>query len=467
MKWWKQLEEKHIFSLIEVWQDELEREDLTFDEFSTLLFPYARVQEWLAEDSGFLSAYSREEQEEIRAQVEARLYVAYAWMEAVQLIRDGEWLDYISMLLYKLEASGYLYDRERRILVLSALFRWSPEAIEIPARESIRTLLLSEQRLLPESFDIFLERQLLFLDTRDFPYMTRTLENMSRMEGAMRLMAAKTLVSKNNSLDICARASFYRLLYMLSGSHPGLIRDNALRTLLFRSAETKFTLSDLISLDIPEFIDKVLSHTSLASAADAQARVFRGRGQVMLKEGVIYLSPENPSLAARESEVQNSAAIPLRLLSSKDENFSAGASIESLSIAWRRAYEDFQPLQKKKKRLVVKERPNVGARVKIQVKNLHHANPLLLFVRIVDDHFEGDGILHARQITRVKLNSLGGIFKPGDRMMATVVESTPSRLSFSIIDELDAIVGTRHHAGELTSALLIAQNRPLSTWVSE
>ncbi|MDR2131252.1 MAG: putative DNA binding domain-containing protein [Odoribacteraceae bacterium] len=465
LKWWGRLKEKHVFSLIETWGEELKKEEVTFEEFTALLPLYVRVQEWLLEDSDFLVTYPRESQEEIYAETERRLKEAYAWQEALGLIQEERELEYVLTLLRKLDISGYLYDKERRFLVLLALLRWSPRLIAMPVREFIRMLLFSEQALLPLSVDALLEHRLSLLETKNFPYMQRTEENMAKIEEAMRLVASKLLISKDAHSDVCLRASFFRWVYMLSESHPEIIRDNALNTLLFRNAGAKFTLSDLIHLELPAFVNKVLSYTSISFITDAKTRVFKGRGQLMLKEGSLYLLPENASLALKESEVQGAVALPLKLLSSKDDDFSAKANVEALASAWERVFQEFSLLQKK--RVVTKERPQMGVKVKIQVKNLHPTNPLLAFVRIVDDHFEGEGILHVRQITRIKLISLEQILKPGDRMTATVIESTPEKLSFSIIDELDAIVGMRLHAGELTNALLLARRDNLLTWLSE
>lgn len=52
-------------------------------------------------------------------------------------------------------------------------------------------------------------------------------------------------------------------------------------------------------------------------------------------------------------------------------------------------------------------------------------------------------------------------------MSAEVIESTPERLSFSIIDELDLFVGARFHKDEMTRAKLLSKRENLLTWVSE
>jgi hypothetical protein len=464
LTWWRRLKEKQVFALIETLGDELEREGLTFEEYSSLLPLYTRVQEWLLEDSDFLTTYPQEHREEIRGETEKRLRDAYARGAALRLISEGKELDYISTLLHKLDASGYLYDREQRFITLFVLFRWSPKLVMMPAREFIRLLYLSEQNLIPISFNAMLEQRLSLLETRNFPYARRTPENLAGMEEAMRLIAARLLTSKNVLPDVCARAAFFRLVYMLSESRPEIILTNAINTLLFRNAGAKFTLNDLIHLEIPEFTNKVLSYTSISSTMDMKTRLFRGKGRLMLKEGTIYLLSEHVVSPVKEHEIPNMAALPLRVVTSKDDDFTQ-TDASALSNAWKRVFQEFA--RSKKKTVVTRERPSVGVKVKIQVKNLHPTMTLLAFVRIVDDHFEGEGILHVRQITRIKLTSLEHILEPGNKMTATVIEATPEKLSFSIIDELDAIVGTRLQPGELTNALLLAKRSNLLTWLSE
>ncbi|MDR1273846.1 MAG: putative DNA binding domain-containing protein [Odoribacteraceae bacterium] len=465
LTWWERLKEKHPLSLIETLGEELRREGITLEAYSALLPVYTRVQEWLIEDSDFLSSCPPEYRKDIREETEERLKDAYAWQEALRLIAREEELDYLIALLHKLDASGYLYDRERRLATLLAICRWSPRLIAMPAREFLRLLFLSEQDLIPMSFGALVERRLSLVDTRDFPYARRTPENLARIEDATRLIAAKLLTARGALPDVVSRASLFRLLYMLSGSRPELIRSNALNTLLFRHAGTKFTLSDLIRLDLSELVDKVLVQTSVSLTTDAKERVFNGRGRLMLREGTIHLLPDHASLLLKESKVSHLAAVPVKVASSKEEDLSATMDVSALSNAWKRVFQEFAALPRK--RILIKERPPMGAQVKIQVKNLHPTNPLFAFVRVVDDHFEGDGILHVRQITRIKLVSLEHILDPGNKMTATVIESTPERLSFSIIEDLDAMVGSRLHPGETTNAVLLAKRDSLLTWLSE
>ncbi|MDR1414508.1 MAG: putative DNA binding domain-containing protein [Odoribacteraceae bacterium] len=465
LSWWNQLKEKRIFALVETWGEELQSEEITFESYALLLSVYIRVQEWLIEDSDFLSTYPPETADDIREETERRLRDAYAWQEALRLIARKEELDYLTTLLHKLDASGYLYDKEQRLTTLLAICRWSPRLSALPAREIIRLYILSEQDLVPMALDTLLGWRLSLVKMRDFPYTWQTPDNLAKMEDAARLIAARLLTLKSAFPDVVLRASFFRLLYMLSGARPELIRDNALHTLLFRNVGTKFTLDDLLHLPLPGLVDKILSNTSLSPTIDTKERAFQGRGRLTLKEGVIHLFPATLPSPLKENSVSHLAGIPVKITSSREENFSPTADIPSLSAAWNRVLQEYSILPKKL--LVIKERPPVKAKVKIQIKNLHPSNPLYAFVRVIDDHFEGEGVLHVRNITRAKLSSLARLLKPGDRMTATVVESTPERLSFSILGDLDATVAARLHPGEQTASLLLSKRGSLLTWLSE
>ena len=123
--------------------------------------------------------------------------------------------------------------------------------------------------------------------------------------------------------------------------------------------------------------------------------------------------------------------------------------------------------RKRERKLFRKQRPPVGAKVKIKIKGFLPSAKLLAFANIVDEEYTGDGALHVSNVTRARLDDLERVFHLGDVMKATVIDVTDDRIQFSIKDELNALVGVRFKAGDCMDAVLFFKTPDLYTWISE
>ena len=103
----------------------------------------------------------------------------------------------------------------------------------------------------------------------------------------------------------------------------------------------------------------------------------------------------------------------------------------------------------------------VGTSLKVRITKMNPAYPLLAFASIEDDRYEGYGVLHASQVSRIKLNTLSDIFVVGDLVTAHVLETSDNRLSFSILEEIGFSISARFHKDDYTYAKLLAQKENL------
>lgn len=117
--------------------------------------------------------------------------------------------------------------------------------------------------------------------------------------------------------------------------------------------------------------------------------------------------------------------------------------------------------------MVVKGPPSVGASVIVRAQRVKQLYPMMVFADIVDDYYEGTGVLHVTELCRYRVESLEGVFLKGDTFRVTVKNASEGKIGFSIIEELGKLVASRVVAGDYVLAKLIRINKERCTWVSE
>lgn len=442
-------------------------DNFEMDYFADLADIQYKLLVFILEDSNYLAPFPNKDS--IRLSCEQELREIFYIKEALELIETDRDIIYISDVARKLKTSGYIFDREHKIAVLEILYRYSCNLLTLPVEDYIRYINI---------FEGIISETLLTSIVRRFEkeqeevnhvlhYNVRSSEIQKKGEDTFRLLCAYILLDRSNS-DMLGRVihriTFYRYLYILSNYKHDILRDKAFELLIHlnTSSRNEYNWSDVIDFSLPEFIKKIISSLSTVQEGDGKKGIFKRQGQIEFDNSRITCFPNLTRLGLLQSDFFNSRLI----VTSQDASIDVNDNIDSLVFNWRSIIDEYAS-RSQENMVMEKERPGVGTMVKIQVKNLHPTNPLFAFVRIVDDRYKGEGVLHVKEITRVKLQTLEGIINAGDIMSAEVIESTPERLSFSIIDELDLFVGARFHKDEVTRAKLLSKRENLLTWVSE
>ena len=457
-----------ILKLVEKLQEEIGKaSSLDKEYFSDIVEAQFKLLIFILEDSNYLSHFPN--QACLREHFEQQLRVVSWSNEGLTLIQSNQDVAYIVEIARKLILSGYIADREHKIVVLSTLCLFSNNLLDTPVDDFIRVLYILSSiipDIIPQPLSARIEKEKENLET--LHYNTRNDKILNQAEGILRLLAARILLHKTNfpTIDqVIDRIKFYRHLYILSNYKHDILREKAFDILLHLNISSRipFTWQNIIDFSLPDFIRDIISSLSITQQGDEKKRVFRGRGEIVLQDGQITCYPIGfpKSVLLNEIEFLNRhLVVTSSEITSEDINATFGYN-------WHTLTREYSNRPKERNSLQHKERPEVGTLVKIQIKNLHPTNKLFAFVRIVDDQYEGDGVLHVKEITRVILQTLEGIINPHDIMYAKVIESTPDRLSFEIMDELDALVGARFHDNEITHAKLLAKRNNLLTWISE
>jgi hypothetical protein len=442
---------------------------LGIEHFDNLIDIQYKLLVFILEDSNYLDSFPN--QASIRPNLERQLRDVYYAKEALELIETDKDIAYISGIAHKLHTSGYIFERERKIAVLEILYLYSKNLLSLPVDDYIRCLNVFEN-IIPETLSrsviIRLGKEQKVLDHL-LHYNTRDNSIQGKGEDSLRVLAAYILLYKpnQNTMELVIyRATFYRYLYILSGYKHDILRNKVfeLLTCLNTSNRNEYNWQDLINFSLPAFIKKVISSLSTFPQGDSRRWIFKGHGEIEINNSQITFFPNYVPKASLYKALD---FFSTRLVvTSSLNNIHINDTIDALVSLWRSITDEYTD-RPKNSVILEKERPEVGAIVKIQIKNLHPTNPLFAFVRILDDRYAGDGVLHVKEITRVRIQTLEGIINQGDVMSAKVIESTPERLSFSIINELDLFVGARFHSGETTHAKLLSKREDLLTWMSE
>ncbi len=458
-----------VFKLSERINAQLSKNDnFELDYFADLVDIQYKLLVFILEDSNYLDPFPNKDS--IRLNCEQELREIFYVKEALELIETDRDTIYISEVARKLITSGYIFDREHKIAVLEILYRYSRNLLTLPVEDYIRLINIFEG-IIPKTLLISIAKR--FEKEQEevnhaFHYNVRNSEIQKKGEDTLRLLCAYILLDRSNSdmlSRVIHRITFYRYLYILSNYKHDILRDKALELLIHlnTSSRNEYNWSDVLDFSLPEFIKKIISSLSTVQEGDGKKGIFKRQGQIEFDNSLITCFPNHLTrLGLLQSDFFNTRLI----VTSQNASIDINDNIDSLVFNWRSIIDEYAS-RPQENMVMEKERPGVGTMVKIQVKNLHPTNPLFAFVRIVDDRYKGEGVLHVKEITRVKLQTLEGIINAGDIMSAEVIESTPERLSFSIIDELDLFVGARFHKDEVTHAKLLSKRENLLTWVSE
>jgi len=448
-----------IFSLLNAIRAALAGNEIGFEDYDLLNRVFIRILEWLIEGSGYLKCYDGVKLNDARMQVERLLDEAIAGGKAVRLIRNGNDGKYITEKLEKLTVSGYLYKKSLVWITIRTIVRFSPKLHLLPVRGLVLLLYHTLNKNDSKVLDGFNERVKLVRERDD--KLCFDGYSKDQLRETVWILGARILLGESVQEELaCLRSMFFRYLYVLSDRKKVPIRANAFNSLLFNQKTVSFTWEDLLTFSIPELADTVVGKTTEA-LRNCQRRLFEGDGQVLVENKAITINSPGVSNSVPLLDVEG---VALRVGTGRDKlNFEEGLVVAVRS--WRSVFADFS--DELRKNIIRKRRPAEGTVVNIRVKLVYNMKPTLAFVSIVDDQYEGDGVLHVSQITRAKLDTLEEILQPGDIMTATVIEAEDGRLRFSIWEQLGRFAVENVRAGDRCNALLLGERNGILTWLAE
>ncbi|WP_314951522.1 RNA-binding domain-containing protein [Tannerella forsythia] len=453
------------------------REDT--DRTQTILSLYIRIEEHLLENRRFLNLYPENKHSSILFRAEQMLHKAYAHQEALSIIQENKVSLFISDLSAKTEIPDiHIYNLEKKINILMYLFLYDPQALmgrTIAYLRLFRFFIEYASSLFSYSFWINNLESLIKkeCDRIDTILLTGeiTAEIRQKAESLIQIAGAEFLISRaaDSEINIVHRLMFYRYLYLLDERRTPALKNLMLSTFLKRNSRPpEYTWEELILFSFPLFVDKI-SYFIEDILENKNSFSFEGNGVINLSDQRITLSPHpNPLIRKRNHKLLSlwEDTIKINTFHPSPTDLNSCTDIHLLYKAWNTAFDDFKakPVFEQHH---MKETPPAGTSLKVRITKMNPAYPLLAFASIEDDRYEGYGVLHASQVSRVKLNTLSDIFVVGDLVTAHVLETSDNRLSFSILEEIGFSISARFHKDDYTYAKLLAQKENLDIWVSE
>lgn len=450
-----------ILEMIEVFRFELSQPGIVLEDFMLLGGVFERVLEWVFEGSSYLNDFEKTENEGIRSQVERYWYELNAMKDAVSILSCGDEVGYISWKVERWKMSGNLLRKKQVIMTINTIFRFSDNLDALPSRDLVQLLYYSLSEDIGEITGYFHERVAwVKAHAEELFYEERGEAHAEHLESAIWILGARILEGESSDEMALTRSMFFRYLYEACHSTSELLRNNAFNSLLFYQKNTLFSWDDLLKFSVPDLAGAIVSRTSVA-LKDERVKRFDNVGQLSIDGESITLSPY--SVSRKPVSLLEVNGLELRVSSDKKIRLE-GDFLDTL-VSWKDVFSGYTVKQPEKE--TRKERPPVGTVVKIKIKNIYQAKPILAFASVVDDFYEGEGALHVSGVTGVRLETLESILYPGDVLYASVIETPDGRLQFSIMEEINKYILARYHAGEPCNALLLHVNEDLLTWVSE
>lgn len=448
-----------IFSLLNVVRAELAGDEIVLEEYRTLNAVFIRILEWLIEGSAYLKCFDGVKLNDARMQIERYLDEAIAARRGIRLIASGEEGSYMIDKLQKLTVSGYLYKKSLVWITLLTAARFSPRMQQVPAHGLVLLVYHTQNKSHPGIMDQFNQRVAALREQDDvYCYEGYTDEQIA---DTVWLLGARLLLGESVQEELATtRGMFFRYLYVLLDRKEECMRKNAFNSLLYNQKTPLFTWDDLLTFSVSHLTETIVSK-STEVVRNCQGRRFEGQGHVLVETKTITLSSAGLTNFLTPLEIDG---IALRVGTNR-KKLDFDESLTTTAKSWRSVFADFS--DELKKNVIGKKRPPVGTVLKIRVKFVYELKPVLAFVYIVDDLYEGQGALHVSQVTRAKLDTLEGILQPGDTMMATVAEDTNDRLQFSLWDELNPSVAEHVQPGDFCVATLLNERNGLMTWLSK
>lgn len=446
-----------------------------FDTAQALIRHKLRIIEWMLEDSLFLTYYSPELVGPLRQKCEHEAEYGETMLQAIDLTRKEQAGTYLQKTFTKINTTGYLYDRRRKIAILIALIQINPALLEKHAAAFTGFChYMANNDTEQETIDAILELLRLATDEE-----TLCTDNTRLM---LRLLGLRMLLSRNrtdSNLSVC-RSRLYRYASLLAPASLPTLINKALIVLthIGHTISTEFSWDDLLQFN-PDILTAKLCADPIPPDSAPTAQYNFHHSTLQLREGAFYLYAGCASglLAEyqKQSELLSLFDGQLRVITLKEfkPKMAERQDLMALKKSWEGLYRLLRlpalPTSPTRGKIpVTKTIPQVGTSVIIRLQKFNPRFPLLMFADIDDPEYKGSGVLMASEISRYHVQSLDNVFYQDDIFVATVIRAEENgRLAFSIAEELFEMVQQRITIGKQVKAKLNKITSAVHIWVTK
>lgn len=439
-----------------------------------LLECYHKICLYLLEDSDFLK----------RCSENARVPYAQALSNAIQSIeelREAKYLTdarkhigYIDEAFLKINSSGYLYQLETKLRVLSHLFRLNPEIWEQNVNRLFDTVLEDDtKRWLSEPYRSFLipllEKYIEETHTRfDRTVLVEDIEEKQCLRRLIIALAIRLLLYKEeDTFDYTLNHSMlYRYLTYLKEGSSTILLEKAFRILAEGNRrKLEFDKKDIRELTLLTMRMSYPHSTEETEEFAAAWRSENGKARLHITNGTICLLPEKSTRNLRLYLPE--WLLPwhrLQVMLPTTDRADIPPTVKELA-AYKKMWTDLELAllhndnNESPKYPIRKIKPDTGDKVSIRILRQDPEDPDCLLCRIEDTGFQGSGTLNMQDIVRYNLNADAGAFYSDSGkpylLQAEVMETCGDGVyTFGLMKLLDSCVYQGVYVGETVQCLV-------------
>ncbi len=449
------------------------------DEAKEFLQLNINLEKWILEGSDFLNNFSFEKKDQIILKAEYTIQKSLIKIQACNLIQsDGTHL-FIERTLSNLTKSGRL--RNASVLLFKEILALTNELLKRNIDEIIEIISLLIKNDLLDEYESGVYRNT--LESRIIPE-KKQLNQSLELDHELRASANnKTIV------NICKILLLQILLDEKAGKKEYAVIDSAnfLRYLslittgikgkkeLLKSSVACITSSTRLSVKLTD-LDSLPGKYHCRKLKELKVSD-KGK-QLYLNNGSIYKGTSgwhlfsSPRLGyyrmEKELQFTNIASFYNGLLNVASKTkfnlpLTGLKSFRDYSENWEKYYQSNFEVDPENEQKIF---PLPNEKVEAVVKCIHKDNCQLLFLKLSDSRYRGEGVLHISELLTVHLTSLEGLFFPDERLVLRVKESE-KQLSFSLKQDIWEL--TRHffNIGDFIDAQVVSIKEDLAFTITE
>ncbi|MDI6050964.1 ATP-binding protein [Flavobacterium sp. XS2P24] len=421
-------------------------------EFSDL---YLEIEEWMLEGSDFLQKFSPEKRPTIIQKAEQQLKNARIRKEALILIKNQQSEHYIQDVLKTLRVSSYLRDDKVNIFK-NLIFNTSHNNLKNTS-EIVEIILLLNKGDLLNTFDVnnfigILEYKINIEKYDLNPVLLNNGQNLiddetkNALQNIIKILGLQIILNnKNKNYEIAILKSAIMFRYL---SH--LTNDENIKISFLNKAIKCIVTSQSISLktdlvanfDINIFNELVIENQN-APKEYVNSQVYNNNGAIYsTRNGWAILSRQqlyngrtrDLKLNTLKSFFNNSICISSHYDIESELNIDNNLNINDCTINWKKYFTNLEI-----KRIEVNNLNSdlsAGQSVRVIAKNYMKNNNKILFLKIMEPNFEGEGIINLNDIFRKNIEDFEDVINSGDELTVEIKKIDEAGITFTMSNEI-------------------------------
>lgn len=421
-------------------------------EFSDL---YLEIEEWMLEGSDFLQKFSSEKRPIIIKKAEQQLKNARIRKESLILIKNNQSEIYIQDVLKTLRLSSYLRDDKVNIFK-NLIFNTSHNNLK-NTNEIVEIIMLLNKGDLLNTYDInnfiaILEYKINIEKYDLNPVLLNNELNLiddetkNALQNIIKILGLQIILNnKNKNFDIAVLKSAIMFRYLSHLTNDESIKLSFLKKsirCIVNSQSISLTADLVANFDINIFNELVIENQN-TSKEFSNSQIYKNNGAIYsTRNGWIVLSKQQVNnsrtrdlkLRTLKSFFNNSICISSHYDIESELDITNNLNINDCNTNWKKYFTNLE-----NKRIELNNLNaglSVGQSVRVIAKNYMKNNNKLLFLKIIEPNFEGEGIISLNDIFRKNIEDFEDVINSGDELTVEIKKVDEVGITFTMSNEI-------------------------------